>query len=184
MAAMLVTVNNLPDVLRMIWYWAWFRIRKTDLTHFNGPLEPASKGETHLRVYTRRGTFLVPVQTQSRRAQLTGTDGRHLCGNEDALRSASGPTDDAGGKPARKSVPATQLQVLRLADKNAGQNGKRMRWLIMVLVLSATIRLSAQNAGQAAAPAAPSPLSTPAITGPLQAAPPITLMPDLWASLP
>ena len=49
-----------------------------------------------------------------------------------------------------------------------------MRWLIMVLVLSATVRLSAQNAGQAAAPAAPSPLSTPAITGPLQAAPPIT----------
>ena len=50
-----------------------------------------------------------------------------------------------------------------------------MRWLIMVLVLSATIRMSAQNAGQSATPAAPSPLSTPAITGPLQAAPPITL---------
>jgi Putative beta-barrel porin-2, OmpL-like. bbp2 len=82
---------------------------------------------------------------------------------------------DTLGKPARKPVPATQLQVLRLADKNAGQNAKRMRWLIMVLVLSATVRLSAQNASQAAAPAAPSPLSTPAITGPLQAAPPITV---------
>ena len=82
---------------------------------------------------------------------------------------------DTRGKPAGKPVPATQLQVLRLADKNAGQNAKRMRWLTMVLVLSATVRLSAQNAGQAAAPAAPSPLSTPAITGPLQAAPPITL---------
>ena len=27
---MLVMANNLPDVLRMIWYWAWFRIRKAD----------------------------------------------------------------------------------------------------------------------------------------------------------
>jgi hypothetical protein len=82
---------------------------------------------------------------------------------------------DTRSKSAWRPVPATQLQVLRLADKNAGQNAKRMRWLIMVLVLSATVRLSAQNAGQAAAPAAPSPLSTPAITGPLQAAPPITI---------
>ena len=82
---------------------------------------------------------------------------------------------DTRSKSAQKPVLATQLQVLRLADKNAGQNAKRMRWLIMVFVLSATVRLSAQNAGQAAAPAAPSPLSTPAITGPLQAAPPITV---------
>ena len=78
-------------------------------------------------------------------------------------------------KSPRTPVSCTQLQVLRLADKNLGQNAKKMRWLIMGLVLSATVRLSAQNAGQPATPAAPSPLSTPAITGPLHAAPPITL---------
>ena len=77
---------------------------------------------------------------------------------------------DTRSKSARKTGSATQLHVLGVADKNAGQDANRMRWLIMVLVLSATVRLSAQNAGQAAAPAAPSPLSTPAITGPLQAA--------------
>ena len=82
---------------------------------------------------------------------------------------------DTRSKSPRTPVSSTQLQVLRLADKNTGQNAKKMRWLIMVLVLSATVRLSAQNAGQPATPAAPSPLSTPAITGPLQAAPPITL---------
>ena len=82
---------------------------------------------------------------------------------------------DTRSKSARKTGSATQLHVIRLADKNAGQDVNRLRWLIMVLVLSATVRLSAQNAGQAAAPASPSPLSTPAITGPLQAAPPITL---------
>jgi hypothetical protein len=128
-----------------------------------------------LRVYTCLCTFLVQVQAQSHRVQLSGTGGLHPRGNEDARRSATGPMYDTRGKPARKPIPATQLQVLRLADKNAGQNAKRMRWLIMVLVLSATVRLSAQNAGQAAAPAAPSPLSTPTITGPLQAAPPITV---------
>jgi hypothetical protein len=82
---------------------------------------------------------------------------------------------DTRSKSPQTPPPSTQVQVLRLADKNAGQNAKKMRWLIMVLVLSATVRLSAQNAGQPAAPAAASPLSTPAITGPLQAAPPITL---------
>src|ERR1700680_5345567 len=112
-----------------------------------------SKGEAHLRVYTCLCTFLVPVQAQSRRAQLSGTGGLHLRGNDDARRSASGPMHETRGKPAGKPVRATQLQVLRLADKNAGQNAKRMRWLIMVLVLSTTVRLSAQNTGQAAAPA-------------------------------
>ena len=166
--------NNLPDVLRMIWYWAWFLTWKAapNALLVRGA---ESKGEGHLRVYTSLYTFLMQVQAQSRRARLCGTGGQHLRVNEDARKLASSPMYDTRSKSARRPAPATQLQVLRLADKNAGLNAKRMRWLIMVLVLSATVRLSAQNTGQAAAPAAPSPLSTPAITGPLQAAPPITI---------
>ena len=170
---MLVMANNPPDVLRMLLYWAWFRIRKADqdiLLVRWGRIEGRS---TLARIYTCLCTSLVQIQAQSRRAQLSGTGGLHLRGNADARRSASGPTYDTRGEPARKAIPATQLQVFRLAGKNASQNAKRMRWLIMVLVLSATVRLSAQNADQAAAPAAQSPLPTPSITGPLQAAPPI-----------
>ena len=53
--------NNLPEVLRMLWYWAWFRIRKVESRHFGfiGPLGPELKGEGHLRVYKYLVTLLV-----------------------------------------------------------------------------------------------------------------------------
>src|ERR1039457_2311236 len=56
---MFAMANNVPEVLRMLWYWAWFRIRKADSRHFTGPFGPESKGEAHLRVYTCLCTFLV-----------------------------------------------------------------------------------------------------------------------------
>src|ERR1039458_9159259 len=56
---MFAMANNVPEVLRMLWYWAWFRIRKADSIHFTGPFGPESKGEAHLRVYTCLCTFLV-----------------------------------------------------------------------------------------------------------------------------
>ena len=69
-----------------------------------------------------------------------------------------------------------QLQVLKLADEGAGENAKRMRWLIMSLLLSTSLYPEAQTTAQPATPPpAPTPLSTPSITGPLQAAPPIEL---------
>jgi hypothetical protein len=60
----------------------------------------------------------------------------------------------------------------------------RLRWLIMGLLLSQSVQgfaqapgtsspTSNQQTGSQAAPAPPSPLTTPSITGPLQAAPPI-----------
>src|ERR1035437_4215071 len=56
---MLGMANNVPDILRMLWYWAWFRIRKAHSRHFTGPFGLDSKGEAHLRVYTCLCTFLV-----------------------------------------------------------------------------------------------------------------------------
>lgn len=88
-----------------------------------------------------------------------------------------------------------RLGVVRLSDENIGQSTKR-RWLVVAVALSATLRLSAQtaesteqkadttsptqssdpqNPTSAASAVAATPLSTPAITGPLQPAPPITL---------
>jgi hypothetical protein len=55
---------------------------------------------------------------------------------------------DIRSKFLQTPVSSTQLQVLRLADKNTRRNAEKMRWLIMVLVLSATVRLSAQNTDQ------------------------------------
>jgi hypothetical protein len=55
---------------------------------------------------------------------------------------------DIRSKFLQTPVSSTQLQVLRLADKNTRRNAEKMPWLIMVLVLSATVRLSAQNTDQ------------------------------------
>ena len=94
--------------------------------------------------------------------------------------------------PSNEHTRSPRLGVVRLSDKNIGQSTK-LRWLVMTLVLSATLRLwpqTSESTGQkadttsptqgsdqqnpASAPAAaPTALSTPAITGPLQAAPPI-----------
>ena len=56
---MIAMANNLPEVLRMLWYWAWFRIRKVESRRFGfiGPLGPELKGEGHLRVHK----YLVPL---------------------------------------------------------------------------------------------------------------------------
>jgi hypothetical protein len=70
-------------------------------------------------------------------------------------------------RPAELTTAAQELQVLRLADKHTDSSMK-LRWLIMTLLLSASLRLSAQTSSTPA----PTPLSTPSITGPLQAAPP------------
>src|SRR5262249_27252688 len=94
-----------------------------------------------------------------------------------------------------KDLPPPQVTVFRLPDKYAEKHTTKFRWLLMVCLLSAALRLSAQTAdstnqkdqgtkdsqtsdpqsaaSQSAPP--PAPLSTPAITGPLQAAPPIEL---------
>src|ERR1022692_4296593 len=56
---MFAMANNGPEVLRMFWYWAWFRIRKASSRYFTGPLGPESEGAPHLRVYTCLCTFLV-----------------------------------------------------------------------------------------------------------------------------
>lgn len=92
-----------------------------------------------------------------------------------------------------KHVPRSRVTLLRLSDKNIEENTTKLRWLLMILLFSATFRLSAQTASPtiqndqptspgpapdqqntASKPAAPpTPLTTPSITGPLQAAPPI-----------
>src|ERR1019366_3228171 len=56
---MFAMANNVPEVLRMFWHWAWFRIRKASSRYFTGRLGPESKGVPHLRVYTCLCTFLV-----------------------------------------------------------------------------------------------------------------------------
>ena len=102
---------------------------------------------------------------------------------------------------ARQEIPSNEhtrsprrLGVVRPSDENTGQSSK-VRWLVMALVLSATLRLSAQtvestgqkadttsptkgsdqqNPASVASAAAPTALSSPAITGPLQSAPAVT----------
>ena len=86
-------------------------------------------------------------------------------------------------------IPINSRQVLRSNPVNRSSRTKRSA-LLMALLLSATFRTSAQSAEasspkdqsstqsssqnvSAQTPAAPAPLSTPAVTGPLQAAPPI-----------
>jgi hypothetical protein len=107
-----------------------------------------SKGEARLFGYTCLCTLLARLQAQSRRARLHAAGGRYLRINQDARGAASGPMCDIRSKFLQTPVSSTQLQVLRLADKNTRRNAEKMPWLIMVLVLSATVRLSAQNTDQ------------------------------------
>src|SRR6266496_1553486 len=75
------------------------------------------------------------------------------------------------------------LEIVRLSDKEAAITATtRLSWLIMGLLLSGSVHLFAQAPDTSptsnqqtapAAPASPSPLTTPAVTGPLQAAAPI-----------
>jgi hypothetical protein len=68
----------------------------------------------------------------------------------------------------KATLTSPRVQVLRLTDKHV-DDGVKLRWLVMALVCCAGIRLAAQTSTASA----PTPLSAPAITGPLQAAPPI-----------
>ena len=58
-AAMFAIVHNLPELLRMLWYWARVLIRNGDSRSLIGPLGAELKGEAHLRTYTYLCTFLV-----------------------------------------------------------------------------------------------------------------------------
>jgi hypothetical protein len=95
--------------------------------------------------------------------------------------------------PPNDSFQGSEFGIVRLSDRRVDKNPTKFRWVLMALVLSTTLRLAAQttdsnNQGPQAQPApasssqqsattpaspAPAPLTTPAITGPLQAAPPI-----------
>ena len=74
--------------------------------------------------------------------------------------------------PVGRTAAEAQVQLLRLSDQETSSTVK-LRWLIMAVVLSAAVQ---KANSQTAAP--PSPLPTPAITGPLQAAPPIEI--EAW----
>ena len=67
---------------------------------------------------------------------------------------------------------AARVWLARIDSGRAGVGPLKMLWLIGIL-LSTTIRLVAQNTNQTQPPAPPSPLPTPSITGPLEAAAPI-----------
>jgi len=91
--------------------------------------------------------------------------------------------------------PPYQLQVFRLDDRKLHDNKTKLRWLVMMLLLSAALRLVAQTTDStppldqqpSPSPTSPqqnstaqpassaTPLATPSITGPLQAAPPIEI---------
>jgi hypothetical protein len=109
----------------------------------------------------------------------------------DELRETPNSTSEE--MPCCEQTRSSGLGVVRLSDRNIGQSTK-LRWLVVTLVLSATLRLSAQtaestgqkdettsptqgsdqqNPASAASAPAPTALNTPAITGPLQAASPI-----------
>ena len=118
--------------------------------------------------------------------------GKRNRGNEKGKSELKSITVSRSGKV--KDLPS-QVTVFRLPDKYAEKHTTKFRWLLMVFLLSAALRLSAQTAdstnqkdqgtkdsqtsdqksaaSQSATP--PAPLSTPAMTGPLQAAPPIDL---------
>jgi hypothetical protein len=92
-------------------------------------------------------------------------------------------------------VPPSPISVFRLSDKKIEKSKMKQRWLLMALFFSLSLRVSAQTgdsadqkdqtrpstqtSAQESTPAPsstpPSPLTTPAITGPLQAAPPIEI---------
>jgi Putative beta-barrel porin-2, OmpL-like. bbp2 len=108
-----------------------------------------------------------------------------------ALKSCALRSSRAASSPGRQM--ASRLYVFRLSDRNFEKNKTKLRWLLMVLTLCVTFRLSAQTTDstsqkdQTVPPtqtsdqqnadsqhgAPPTPVTTPAITGPLQAAPPI-----------
>lgn len=67
---------------------------------------------------------------------------------------------------------AAGVWLARIDSGGAGPGPLKMLWLIGIL-LSTTIRLVAQNTNQTQPAAPPSPLTTPSITGPLEAAAPI-----------
>src|ERR1039457_7071865 len=118
---MLAMANNLPEVLRMFWYWASFRIRKADSRHFTGPFGPESKGEAHLRVYTCLCTFLVgsllalpaagqsavPAAHSEASVALPGAQGQDTRSTPPAQPPPTPPPAPAAGQSA---VPAAQSQ--------------------------------------------------------------------------
>jgi hypothetical protein len=97
--------------------------------------------------------------------------------------------------PSGNGPPRSELHVFRLEDRQINGNKTKLRWLVMMLLLSAAFRLPAQTAdsppkvdqqsSQSQTPAEPNsagrstssatPLPTPSMTGPLQAAPPIEI---------
>jgi hypothetical protein len=113
------------------------------------------------------------------------------------LRSSAGrkrtfaePIDSAHIAPHLGRSRPSQVNVLRLSDKNIDKKTTKLRWLLMALLLSTSFRLSAQTqsssqttqtqpappstqSGAAPTSNAPTPLTTPSTTGPLQAASPI-----------
>ena len=129
--------------------------------------------------------WLSPVRIDSPKARQGASRERRAPDHKDRpwFRSSALSTEVS---PLRGSS-RSEVNVFRLPDKNSESNSAKLRWLIMVLLLAGTIRLGAQTEGSTTAPqtqtsdqqnpasqtAAPPPLTTPAITGPLQAAPPI-----------
>ena len=132
---MLAMANNLPEVLRMFWYWAWFRIRKANSRHFTGPFGPESKGEAHLRVYTCLCTFLVgsllalpaagqsavPAAHSEASVALPGAQGQDTSSTPPAQQPTTPP-------PAPAALPTPSitgpLQELPPAIFDAGPFGK------------------------------------------------------------
>jgi hypothetical protein len=92
-----------------------------------------------------------------------------------------------------KRLPSIPVTVLRSSDENIGVGKAKLHWLIMLLLVSGAVRLSAQTTNSTSPqapnstpmqqsnqqiangqpPASPAALSSPSITGPLQAAPPM-----------
>lgn len=108
------------------------------------------------------------AQTESRRivvANLFDSMPSRLVGSK-SVRSDS-PRRSAT-KVAETTTTAERVQVLRLKDNHI-EGTLKLRWLIMAILLSASLHTSAQTPSAGT----PTPLSTPSITGPLQAAPPI-----------
>jgi hypothetical protein len=99
-----------------------------------------------------------------------------------------GPTEPGPMAMLNSHETFPQIDILRLSDRQTDESTVKIRWLLMGLLLVVGIRSTAQSqnstAGQPtsdqkastqAETPAPSPLTTPAITGPLQAAPPIEI---------
>lgn len=99
-------------------------------------------------------------------------------------------SNPAGTKSAYRAqiLWRSQLSLLRLSDKEVNKKTTKLRWLLMEVVLLTTLRLTGQTAGStnqvdqtpsgeqgatSQSSSAPTPLTTPAITGPLQVAPPV-----------